>query len=299
MTDTTTETPALAERDAVGADVLQARCALLERSVMKLPGITVEKLAAMRPGGPENPDPSAMGWLSYLQWLSVEFGRGPGQPQAGALRWSAQASDDLRAALSAEPIALTLESGRVVAVHPRSLHALNRVAHGQMTLEWLIAHRVAIEDAADPSAAQLDLHRKAIEAEAALVAEFVWITTHPGPGLPWDDTTDTREATPPAWTRDEITPGDLLRIQAAFAEVNLARVSTLSARVRALVGGGSSDAQPLAAFLGIVAAEHGIRPEEIARTWSVSAAFAAALAKVETTERARIDADAKRAARTR
>jgi hypothetical protein len=296
-TDASTETPALAERDAVGCDVLQTRCALLERSVLKQSTTSPEKLAAQRPGGAENPDTSAMGWLSYLQWLSTEFGRGPMVPQSTSLRWSAQASDDLRTALAAEPITLQLESGREVAVHPKSLHALSRVAHGQLCLEWLIAHRVAVEDAPDPTAAHLALHRQAVDAEAVLVAEFVWIATHPGPGLPWDD--NEGPTLPPAWTRDEITPGDVLRLQAAFAEVNLARVSTLSARVRALIGGGASDAAPLASFLGIVASEHGVRPEEIARTWSVAGAFAATLARLEVTERARIDADAKRATATR
>lgn len=280
--------------DTVGRDVLEARCAVLAQAVAKQDGITAEMMASFQPGGSANPDRSATGVLTYLQWLAGQYALGPKSPTSrSTLRWDPQAADDLRAALSAEPITLTLESGREVAVHPKSLHALSRVAHGQLCLDWILAKRAALENLTTLTAEQLQAHALSVAAEARLVSEFVWICITAGPGLPWREE-DGAVPEPPTWLRDELTPGDLLRVQAAFEECNLARVATLSARVRALVGSTAKETQPLAAFLGIVAGEHGIQPEAIARNWSVCAAFASALTRIEANEQARQDAEAQR-----
>lgn len=287
-------TPDPIREDGVGRDVLQARCALLERSVVKLPGVTAEQLAAQRPGGAENPDPSAMGWLAYLQWLSVEFGRGPATPTGADLRWDGQAVADMRAALHQEPVWVTLLNGRRVSVHPKGDYAIHRLLLNQVALRWIAERRVALHLVLDeaPTPEVMELMRLAVEAEAQLTAEFVAIITHPTADVPWTDD-GVWEHPVPLWMRGEVTSHDLLVLRNAYLEVNLYRLNAIAQRTRLFASGG--DPMPLPAFMGVMADELKVRPEELARRYSRGEIFAMSFAKFEAHERAKQRADRDRA----
>lgn len=279
--------------DSVGRDVLEERCRVLEQAVRRQPNVKPETLAAQRPGGMDNSDTSAMGWLAYHTWLTRMHASGPGQPTASRARWDAQAIADLRAALAAEPIHLTLDGGREVAVHPKSEYALNRIVLLSLATEFVTVRKMALLEAPD-TADRLDVLKKAIDAEARLQWEFVAIVTHPGPGLPWTDDSQW-EHDSPAWIREEVTPFDVVQLVQAHEEVNVKRVHAISERTRHLVQGNSASA-PLAAFLGTMSAELAVQPEELTRKWSLGAIFASALAKFEAHDAAQKKAESERAA---
>lgn len=278
--------------DVVGRDVLVERCTLLEHALRTRDDVTADDIDKARPGGAHNPDPSAHGWLSYFAWLHrAHATSGAAKAVTASQRWDARGMDDMRAALAAEPIPLTLDSGRTVAVYPKGEHALNRVAVAGLAAEWVTARRVALM-AEPPTADTLAALDRAVEAEAALIAEFVWVVTHPGPGVPWTDES-TWAHTPPTWCKDDVSPFDVVAIRKAHLDVNLLRVNAIAERSRHLAEGGG-DAMPLAAFLGVMASELQVKPEELARKWSLGEIFATSLAKWEASERAKRKADAER-----
>ncbi len=275
--------------DGVGRDVLQARCQVLELAVSKQPGITPELVAANRPGGADNKDQSGTGWLTYLCWLHGQYARGPQTPKGNAARWDARAMDDMRAAMAAEPIYLTMENGRQIGVYPKGEAALNRLVVNQMALQWATIRRVALHDLADEhTTTTLDTLRDVTRFEAFLQAEFITIVTHPGAYLPWDDV-GTWEHPLPRWTL-EASPFDLLAIRAAYYDVNLFRINAIAERSRHFASSG--DPMPLAAFLGVMADELKVKPEELARRYSLGEVFAMSYAKYEATERAKARAAA-------
>lgn len=267
---------------------------MLEQSVRAASTATPAQLDAARPGGAENPDRSAMGLLYYFGALSRWHAMGPSVPTKHSMRWDSAAMDDLRAALAAEPITIVMDSGRKVAVHPKGEHALHRVALASLSCEWITVQRLTLHEA-ETTPQTLEALRKAIEAEAMLTAEFVWIVTHPGAGLPFSDDAQW-EHDAPAWIREELTPFDIIAIRRAHLEVNLLRINAISERSRHLAGGGS-EAIPLASFLGVMSNELQVQPEVLVRQWSLGAIFGSSLAKWEAQERAKRKADDERAAK--
>ncbi len=276
--------------DWLGRDVLDARIAVLEMAVMKLPGVTPETIAAQRPGGSANRDKSATGALSYLQWLSTEYGKGPLTPKAASKRWDTLAMDDLRAALAADPVHVALSNGDCVAVYPKGEQALHRLACNQVALKWATTRWLHLTTLEEQSAASLVALQSCADLVAYLQSEFAEIVTHPGAWIPWDEESS-RSHPVAAWTR-ELTPSDHLALRAAYLEVNLLRNNAIAERTRAFANGG--DPMPLAAFLGVMADELHVQPERFTREYSLGEIFASNFAKFESTERAKAKADAER-----
>lgn len=287
-------TPDTVAQDSVGRDVLETRALLLERSVLKLPGVTPELLQSQRPGGVANRDASAMGWLTYLNWLHGMRGVAlPGQSarahaaSTSPTRWSPQVVDDLRRAFAAEPIFLTLESGLQVGVYPKGLVAASRIVRSQLVLQWVQAKRAGLLALRPTTPAILDAIDAANRCEARLIAEWVWCVTFPSPRLPWALTGPEAEVVsdpePPTLFHDAISKPDLLLLERAFLEVNYLRIATLAERMQAQHEQKPSESAPLAHFLGVIASEHGVQAETMALDWSVGAAFAAALSRAEST----------------
>jgi hypothetical protein len=279
--------------DVVGRDVLTERCQSLEQALRARNIVSADDVDKARPGGAHNPDPSALGWLAYFaqlhRWHATDMAAHP--PAGAAGRWDARAMDDMRAALAAEPRQLTLDSGRQVAVYPKGEHALNRLAVIGLACEWVTVRRLALMDE-DQTPDTLAALRAAVDAEAQLTAEFLAILTHPGPGVPWAEESRWEQETP-AWCRDDVSPFDVIAMRRAHLDVNLLRVNAIAERTRHLSAGGS-EAMPLAAFLGVMAAELHVRPEDLARRWTLGEVFASALARWEAQERGKAKAEAER-----
>lgn len=280
-----------AQSDVIARDVLEARCAVLEQSVRNMATASAEAINAARPGGAENPDRSAMGWLYFFGALKSWHAMGPQHQAKSALRWDGAAMEDMRKALHAEPVFLTLESGRKVSVHPKGDYALSRYVLDSIARNWAIEHRVALlaRTDAEVTAHSIDMLAKATDLEARVRSEIIAILTHPGPGVPWTDET-VWEHDIPSWIRDEITTLDAIAIERAHLEVNLFRINSVAERTKQFVDHGN-DAMPLAAFLGTMASDLGIQPAEIARKWSLGEVFASSLARFEATERAKVKAE--------
>lgn len=281
-------TPDAVPTDSVGRDVLEARCAALEPAVSKQEGITPELMATYKPGGSANPDQSATGVLTYLQWLTGQYAQGPKAPKAHNLRYDTRAMEDMRAAMAREPIYLTLESGRRVGVFPKGEAGLNRLVVNQCALQWAEERRVALQSIEDHTVTTLELLRDVTRLVEFLTGEFVAILTDPTPYVPWEDTGEWEHPIP-SWVR-EVTPFDLLALRAAYLDVNLLRINAIAERSRQYAAHGG-EPMPIAVFLGVMSDEMKVKPEDMARLYSLGEVFAIAYAKFEAMERAKARAE--------
>ncbi len=282
----------MTHEDAVGRDVLESRCALLEIAVRNARTVTAEAINNARPGGSENPDCSALGWLYFFGALKSWHAQGPQQTSKKAMRWDPEEIEDLRAALHAEPIALGLQSGERVSVYPKGEHAIAEIALNQIALRWITARRFALGEA-DPTLETITAYGLALDAERQLNAEFVAIVTHPGAGIPWEDGARWDRAVP-AFSRD-LTPFDLLAIRRAHVDINLLRVNVIAERARDLANV-TGDGPPVEVFLSALAGELHMRPERLVKEWSRGEVFALAVSRHVTTQHATEQAEQKAAA---
>jgi len=115
-------------------------------------------------------------------------------------------------------------------VYPKGYTALLTLVEMERQYRELIAWRTALEAHEDPPPELMQAFGLLARAQARLQATFVWIVTHPGPGvpyalchaMPWD----VEDGMPPQWCFD-LDPLDILRITAAHVEVNVLRLQSL------------------------------------------------------------------------
>ncbi|HYW30577.1 MAG TPA: hypothetical protein VE869_03645 [Gemmatimonas sp.] len=269
-------------------DVLEDRARLLELSVRRQSNVKPEDVLAQRPGGVANPDQSAMGWLTYVCWLTRMHATGPQQVGPARPRWDARAMEDMRAAHHAEPVHLTLQAGRKVAVHPKGDQAMLRLILNQFAMRWVLERRMALQEA-DPTASIIEALQKALTAESQLTNEFVWILVHPGPGLPWRNDGGWEHQVP-GWIGTEVSGYDLIAVRSAHIEVNFARIAGIAERSRQFASTGD-ESMPLAAFMGVMSDELHVRGQELAERWSWGEIFASSLAKVYASQQAKEKAE--------
>lgn len=258
----------------VGQDVFEAHAKVLEPSVLQQAGVTVMHLDALRPGGRDNPDTTAMGWYRYVLSLTQLKGADNAVPVRSA-RWDGQAMEDLRASLAEEPVFVRFEcDGITRGVYPKSEYAINRIMLIDIALQWLVPRVIAMrgEAAHDITANLRESLERGIEAQRALECEFVWIATHPGADVPWPEDGQWEHAAP-EWTR-ACTTYDFIATRTAYIDVNLLRSNSVAERTHAIAGRGDGDAMSFAQFLGIMSADMNIPPSEIARRWSVNMLYA-------------------------
>ncbi len=276
--------------DVVGRDVLEARCQLLEQSVRASGHVPAADIEAARPGGAENRDTSAHGWVHFLCVLHRMHERGPSvRTNNGGKRWDDTAMEAVRSALAAEPVHVTLCNGNVVAVHPKSEYALSRLVVIDRTLQWVVTRRLALEilDDAEITPASLSALRSAVDLQHMLEREFVTICCAEGADIPHRDGEAWAIELAP-WT-SMIEAADIINIRQAHLEVNLHRIQEISERTRQYADGTGS-VMPIAAFLGVMSAELRVQPRDMSRRWSLGEAFGQALLKWESQERAKADA---------
>ena len=287
--------PNAVDMDSVGRDVLEARCNLLEQSVRASAVVAAEEIDAMRPGGAQNRDPSAQGWLAFFaalhRWHAVGALQTLSASRVG--RWDAQQMADAQAALSASPLPVSLESVTGKSVYPKSEYACNRIVYLDLAIKFVVEQRLKMIEVPDQTPDVLAALEDATELESRLVREVAWILTHPGPDVPWPDD-GAWEHTPPEWTR-ALTPFDIIAIQKAHIEVNLRRINAIAERTRQLAEA-TEDQMPMAAFLGVMAGELHVQPRELLRRWSLGEVFVQSLVRWESHRRAEDKAERERAA---
>jgi hypothetical protein len=206
--------------EVVSRAVLEAEATVFERSIRMDKLATEAELSPWRPGGERNPDESILGVLRWYGKLRQFHARAEGRQVATSRD---QADATLLDALQETPEAVTLRSpvdGRdSLAVHPKGFSALLDCRLCERRIEQFTATAQFLE-ATDRSAA-----RRFDDGVRYYYALFVWITTHEGPGVPYQWHAATPE--PPAWCY-EVNPFDLLLVIAAHLKVNVARLQALT-----------------------------------------------------------------------
>lgn len=167
---------------------LEGRCELLERNVLRQKLATEAELAAHRPGGEQNTDTEAEGWLRWNDVLNrhhakVQFHQFEETARARADRILADAL--LEVPRNIQLIQPSTPGGipPTISVHPKSAAAITRIgAHDdQVALcAWALDH---IREHQEPET--LELLPQFTEEMNYHAAVILWIVTHPGPGLPF------------------------------------------------------------------------------------------------------------------
>ena len=229
-----------------------------------------------------------MGWLAFLCQLHRWHAAGPMTAAPTLPRWRDEDAADLQAMLFDTPVHVPLSGGKTRGVYPKGDFAIDRIALIDGALHWLNPRRVALE-AAEQSPESIEALRLVVQLQHQLQRAFVWIVTHPGPDVPWED--DGRwEYEPPLWTR-AYAGHDLLLLRAAYIEANYRRLNVVADRTRALAGSASGTVSK-EAFTGVMASELGVSSVDIVHKWSRGSITAIAFTKWETMERARERANA-------
>lgn len=244
---------------------------LLERQVLASGGLTEAQVAGRRPGGTATyADESPSAWLAYALWLAEHV-----RPAAvtGSGRGLTQV---LHEALADEPVPVTLASGQIVRVFPKSLNTL-LVLEGldadlRQTLETM---RTVALDPEVESAAGVAFVGALLKATALRM--YVWILTHEGPGLPFGE--HETDVTPPEWTT-ELVGADLEAIVVAHMRVNRQDLEVL-AHAFPTEERPTNGRLPLSGFLGAQAAEDGLAPKHLIYDRTLRSIFAASVVRAE------------------
>ena len=281
--------------DVVGVDVLKDRCRLLEASLSVAGPAAINAAAEQKPGSGANPDTSAHGWLHYLCALHRAHERsGAAVATAGnSGRWDNRIIETTRDALAAVPIPLTLSNGVQVAVHPKGEFALHRLVVVDAVLAYAAALMLTVRDLPlerrTPPA--LDLLKAATELERQCEREFCTIVCHEGADIPGNPAGPYTWEIPLADWSATIDGGDVLLIRRAHMHVNHARIAEIVERTQRYAEN-QTGSLPIAAFLGIMAADLHVRAKDLSRQYSVGEVVAQALLRWEQSEQQRKKPDA-------
>lgn len=269
---------------------LESQCATL-KAALQGEGVDVQRLDRFAPGGAENAECGARAWYRYFRKLDRAHGRLEEDSGSGGrgLREGAIAAT-LAAALAEEPIPVQFVDGTVRAVYPKSYHAL-------AWLDSLDRQHLAHAEAARVSAVLETVPDLKVFALGPLQSSrahrtWLWILTHPGPGLPFDET---KSAEPPRWTQS-VAPEDFVKVFEAHLELHQARLRLIAQRFPS--EGSSESRLPLAGFIGALAAENGVDARLYMRVHSLGKLFATSIAAAEASREARRRAEDKAERRT-
>jgi hypothetical protein len=264
----------------------QERCRILRQS-LEARGVPAARLDTGWPGTAEGRDPAQLdSWIQCYVQLRVEWAQLETQREQDKAALGGAVAESL----ANTPHPVTLSVG-VKQVHPKSYHALRFLD----TLDWSLrdvaqrAARLAAVDGGPESTALEALALKPL-VESHAVRLWAWVLTAEGTGLPFPEDAP---GEPPSWTK-HLVPEDLLALAQAHYQVHARRLQILS---DAFPSDTSNETRlPLAGFLGTQAAELGVRPMELLRSWSLGEAFASAITAAQAAREAHAAAKAKAAA---
>jgi hypothetical protein len=243
---------------------------------------TDEELAAYWPGGAINRLRSRGGWIfcyaNYVRFL----GRGETEHSDSLERLGLQV-------LAGEPAEVTLlapppELERpVLRVYPKGGRALLFCHARDWRIGWLAtACRTLQERGAPEDQALLD---RATAELAYQIGLFVWVITHPGPGLPFPTGTALPQPPAPFLALD---PVDLAQLNLAHAQVNGTRLALLRKQIQLTLSPGERAREStFFDFFGNLAIELGTPLDRLLEDWSLEQLLGAVLASASTREAAR------------
>lgn len=251
------------------ADVTR-RCRELRDVLVRRRVATDEEIAAYWPGGAANQEAHRRGrWIYCYANLIRMMGRTETRAH------DADIDRTLAAALAAEPQRVECADGVTRAVYPKSYHSLRWLDALDRSVVDLGRMLLELEDSEEATRALM----VAPLAESLAVRLWAWTITEGGPDgpatLPFDEA---QAPEPPEWTK-ALTPGDVLSLARAHAEVNARRLRIISEAFPAEAGG--SGRLTLSGFLGTAAQELGARPADVLRRWSLGEVFAQAVTAAE------------------
>jgi hypothetical protein len=219
-------------------------------------------VAAVWPGGAENAEGTGLdGWIWCFAQMVRLMGRSDPARETQALDAA------LARQLAAQPLLVPMSDGETRGVYPKSYHALR-------FLDTLDRETVLVLDrAAEANVDDLDgsmVVMLAPLAESLAVRLWMWVLTHPEPGLPFDDAGEMPDL--PEWTKS-VKASDVLALARAHAQVNHHDLQTIAAAFPQ-TGSNSTSRLTLAGFIGTSADSLGVRPFEVMRRWSLGELFA-------------------------
>ncbi len=272
--------------DTISAAELSTACETLLVAIVSEGGAR-EHAERHAPGGPDNPDTTVRGWLRYYQQLhrihAVLVGHATdGRSSEPRSALDAHLASALSAALVEEPVPVQFADGVVRMVYPKSYHALAWL--DSLDRQYLAnAHAaLALADVQGASAEELRVHALAPLVSSLAVRLWLWILTHPGPGLPFDESKVT--ADPPRWTRN-VAPEDLIKMFEAHLQIHQERLAIIA---RAFPSDGQTTTRlPLAGFIGALAHESGQDARLLMRFHSLGKLFATSVTAAEGAREAR------------
>jgi hypothetical protein len=251
-TDAATHAGAVAEGVDPSAAVLTAaalevECTVLGRDLVARKVLTRDAVAALEPGGAENPGDraTARAWLDCYRRLQRAHARaergGGGEQQAGRLAATLEALRPQvdrvsvaaqRSAPEVLELAPRFDRGGVlprctVRVYPKSHNALWFLACQDYRVRWISARIHAVTTDGGAVFAEDDTLLERLHAELAYRYQLLALgATHPGCGLPFDPLDPPSRGEIPALVR-AISSDDFVRIHGAFVRVNALRLQAL------------------------------------------------------------------------
>lgn len=209
---------------------LKDRCRRVRNGVRVRNLATEEELQALYPGD----DASYNAHIHYYAGLWRIYER-----EKYVTHGSEYATRHLLKALDSEPQAVELVSGDTVQAYPKSYDALLWFRDEYFWLNWHNVRHEAIYEQADQYEALKEadqeplrgVERPVSATEEILIeigrrsARILWAACHEGPALPWPYCERAPEEAPGEWR--DLHPIDVRRIETAFYEVNVGRLSFL------------------------------------------------------------------------
>lgn len=242
---------------------LQGRCERLRDAVLQRGVASEAELAPYWPGGESNTEADEFGAWIYCYFNMGRFAARLERADKGD-PW---ADLTAAAALTSEPMTVTLDGGQAVQVWPKSFMALQHVVRCEQRLrDALVVIAALVDDRSEDAHRVRDLCTTLV---AELQAVQVWIATHPGPGVPyrWEQLPWRQILQVPEWVRG-LSPVAIMQVGAAFATVNVVRLQALDQLTqpaqRTTTGAG------WASYFSSLASDRGVDVETIMRERSLA-----------------------------
>lgn len=260
------------EGDALPLSALQDRAEAVARDLVQRKLVTADEVADVRPGGSDNPETGALGWLRCFERLVRLHAAGMGARTGGPVTPDQQDEMDeaLASALAEVPHPVVV-AGAARAVYPKSYHALRFL--DMLDGELRLIHAAATAASEGANADELKVKVLAPMMESLAVRTWAWVLTSEGPELPFDEMADAVE--PPEWTKT-LSPDDLLALLRAHQEVHARRLAMI-ATMFPPEPGDAKGRMTIASFLGATIKDRPNAARRIMRQTSLGAVFAASV----------------------